>query len=203
MRRQLFIASKTDRARALITLMAAQPKDPKVAEVHRRFVQSRWAITPGHTYLEGLRVADTTDQRTAAFLDALMHELVARGLVERSVDDIESLAAPASGPAYGIPGCHDMSDDLYISRGKPKSPDRLSRPEGVAKGTRVHIVVRAGPDGQSTLAGVVNDDPDAPAAQACFDAVDGAWPVPKFSIHTEGPHAGKAASYCSLIHCRF
>ncbi len=205
MRRQLFIASVTDRARAWITLAAEKPKDPNVARVHKRFVAAQWAIEPGRTYLEGMRgdASGFMDQRTAAFSDALMQQIERRGLVERSVDAIEPLAAPPTGPAFGVEGCHDMRVDLYISRPQPESPNPLRRPTKVSKGSRADIVVRIARDGASNLAAAINASPKSSGAQACFAAVSGTWSVPRMSEHFEGPEAGHPTAYCRLIRCVF
>ena len=205
MRRQLFIASVTDRSRALITLAAATPKNARVAKVHRAFVDAQWAITPGRHYLQGLR-ADKSgwrDTRTRAFEELLMAELEARNLVKQSVRNIQPLARLPKGPAFNVESCHEMGDYLHIRRSAPKDPVPLERPDSVDPGSRADIIVRLDPTGTSSLAASINADPDSPAVRACYASVAGQWGVPMMDEHYDGPEAGQPTTYCRFIRCAF
>ena len=197
MRRQFFIASVTDRARALIAIAKATPKDPAIANVHRLCIEAQWAITPGTGWLEGLLVAKDgwTDERTGACTDALMAELKARKAIERSVAGVESLTTLTDRPAYGLRTCHREKQDMLIRRPRPNSPKPLKRPTGVSPGTRSDIIVHIDAEGYSWLAASINAEPGK-AARACYAAVEGRWTPP---TDTDGA----PTEYCRFVRCVF
>ena len=196
LRRQFFLGSVTDKARAQIAIADAKPRNKAVAKAHRLCVQAQWPISVGHTWLEGLDVATggMTDQRTGKCMDAIMKEIEKRGAAERSAEGVDTLAKQRDAIAFGLDGCHNEMDDLSIVRAWPKSPSALKRPEGVEAGTRSDIVVQINGEGRARLAAVVNADP-GDASQACFDSLGREWSPPSME--------GEPTPYCRFVRCQF